>query len=223
MRGGGTSKIVLAAAMLVIAGASSTHAAAAKICVKSELMHLFGGCEKPDADESAKNTAAVLRARPVPHHGFASRLGDRIGNVRLHHYASYGRSGGPAVFLQLESQPADPEKPVRLMMRCLDDETNILFEFPGRSMSDVREKSELFYSVDGSEPKIVELSLATGDGSSVMGMWHGYRAIGFARTLLGKSTLEMQAWDTENRQFSFSFDISSLEEALRPLRTACRW
>ena len=214
---------IAAVVILPVVAPAAARAAGSGPCMKSSLMTLYGGCDRPAERSPRTERVSVSNIRRGSAFGFARRGGTSLGNVQLHQYASYGRTGAPAVFIELESKPVAGGKPVRMVMRCMDDETNLLFQFPGRRMSDVREKSELFYSLDGSVQKIVELSLATGGDGSVMGIWHGYRAIGFLTSLKEAQLLEMEAWDRENRHFRFGFDISSLGRVLQPLRRACGW
>ena len=107
------------------------------------------------------------------------------------------------------------------LIRCLNNTTAVLFEFPGYEMSDVREYSEIVYHTGGESDDILELSIA--GNKSVLGLWRGFRAIPFVRKLFDKQSLAILATAKNGTDLEASFDISGIETSITKLRNTCEW
>jgi|GEM_PF-6856108 len=114
-----------------------------------------------------------------------------------------------------------PTRPAKMLIRCLDNKTAVLFEFPGYEMSDYREFSEVVYHTGGKTDEILELSLAS--DKSVLGVWQGFRAIPFVRKLFEKQKLQILATAKNGTDLEANFNITGIEETISGLRNTCEW
>ena len=114
-----------------------------------------------------------------------------------------------------------PTLPAKLSIRCLNNTTAVLFEFPGYEMSDIREFSEVVFHTGGETDDILELSLA--DDKSVLGVWQGFRAIPFVRKLFTKQELQILATAKNGTGLEANFNISGIEKMISKLRKTCEW
>lgn len=153
-----------------------------------------------------------------------ARFGSDRGQWRVHRVAASKPGEASAIVLELASERANgsfAKSPAKLIIRCRGQATNLMIAFDRRTMSDRKEKSEIIYRLDGGAEELVELSLS--QDASVMGMWHGFRAVPFVKKLAGSTELDMSAWDGAGERIDLAFDLTGLEHALAPVRRACRW
>ncbi len=132
----------------------------------------------------------------------------------------------PTIFLATKSinnklSDNGPSRPAKMLIRCLNNTTAVLFEFPGYEMSDVREHSEIVYHTGGASDDILELSIA--GNKSVLGVWRGFRAIPFVRKLFDKQSLNILATAKNGIDLEASFDITGIESSIIKLRNTCEW
>ncbi len=132
----------------------------------------------------------------------------------------------PTIFLATESinnklSDTGPARPAKMLIRCLNNTTAVLFEFPGYEMSDDREYSEIEYHTSGESDDILELSIA--GNKSVLGVWRGFRAIPFVRKLFDKQSLDILATAKNGTDLEASFNITGIETSITKLRNTCEW
>ena len=108
-----------------------------------------------------------------------------------------------------------------MTVRCIENNTSVIFEFPGYEMSDHKKYSEIIYNTGSDTNSILELSLA--EKTSIMGVWRGFRAVPFVRKLIGKQNLDIIATAKNGRDLSASFDISNLSSKISNVRKFCQW
>ncbi|MCF7486709.1 type VI secretion system-associated protein TagO [Vibrio sp. A2-1] len=77
------------------------------------------------------------------------------------------------------------------------------------------------YRVDKLKPKKTKWSLST--KNEHIGKWSGSSSIPFIKQLLGKEKLLMQLTPYGENSVMTTFDISGIEEAIKPLRKQCKW
>ena len=114
-----------------------------------------------------------------------------------------------------------PDIPAKMLIRCMNNTTAVLFEFPGYEMSDVREFSEIVYHTGGESDDILELSMAA--DKSILGVWKGFRSIPFVRKLFNKQNLNILATAKNGVDITAEFDISGIENSITKLRNSCEW
>ena len=115
----------------------------------------------------------------------------------------------------------DLKKTATFHVKCVQNNTSVLFEFAGRQMSDADEKSKMLYSVDGGAERILEMSLSK--DHSIMGVWRGFRAVPFVRQLLDAKQLPTKISTATGEQLSNDFDIVDFKEAIREVQQTCNW
>ena len=108
-----------------------------------------------------------------------------------------------------------------MTIRCIKNNTSVLFEFPGYEMSDHKKYSEILYNTGNDTNYILELSLA--ENTSIMGVWRGFRAVPFVRKLIGKQNLDIIATAKNGADLSANFDISNLSSEISNVRKSCQW
>lgn len=117
--------------------------------------------------------------------------------------------------------PIQSPKLAALHIRCIDDTTSVMFEFPTTKLADNKASTEILYSIDNGPDYLLGLTLSQGD--NILGLWVGKRAVPFTSKILGKSSLHINVWDKESTEHTFTFDVSNLGEAIHNLRSACNW
>lgn len=108
-----------------------------------------------------------------------------------------------------------------LHIRCIDNKTSVLFEFPSIKMSNSKASTEILYSTDNGAEQLLSLSLSKAD--SILGLWKGKQAVPFTNKVLEKKSLKISIWNAERTEFSYTFDVENLSHAIRNLRNACNW
>lgn len=127
----------------------------------------------------------------------------------------------------LITEALDPNKgrfgnEVRLsfLAACRENSTNIWFHFGGHFMSDYQH-GRVTYRIDKQEAK--RKSFIESNNHESLGLWSGGSAIPFLKQLMGHDRLYIKATPHSESALEAVFDISGLEEAIKPLREACNW
>lgn len=107
-----------------------------------------------------------------------------------------------------------------LEVRCLENETALLLHFDGAVMSDSDGYGDVTFRIDDDEAFTRRLSEST--DRQALGL-AGSESISLIQELFGANTLLIHANPYGQSPISFELDISDLEEASKPLRTACDW
>lgn len=130
------------------------------------------------------------------------------------------------VVLIAESQESVPGRFNRLskpslILRCLENTTATYINFDGHHMADIQSYGRVTFRVD--KQKAFTQSMQASTDNRALGLWRGGSSIPFAKKLFGGSTLLIHATPFNESAVTFSVDISGLEEAIKPLRSACNW
>lgn len=88
-------------------------------------------------------------------------------------------------------------------------------------MTDHQNYGQVTFRID--KQKAFTRSTDVSTDNNALGFWSGGNAIPFIKGLFGGSELLVQAMPFNSSAITFSFDISGLEELIKPLRTACKW
>lgn len=112
---------------------------------------------------------------------------------------------------------------VRLWIRCLENTTSVIFGTPECHMTSSRynEYGDVEYRVDKRKSKKVRMEESTNRHS--LGLWRGRSAIPFAKAMFNSNRLLARMTPYGENPFTVSFNISQLEEAIKPLRKSCSW
>ncbi|MFW8564860.1 type VI secretion system-associated protein TagO [Orrella sp. 11846] len=114
----------------------------------------------------------------------------------------------------------DSYKPV-LILRCMQNTTAAFIVFNGHHMADIQGYGRVTFRVDKQKAFTQNTNAST--DSKALGLWRGNRAIPFIKRLLDGKTLLVQATPFSESPITVTFDISGLNEAVKPLREACKW
>lgn len=124
------------------------------------------------------------------------------------------------VFINVESLvlfdgPQDSKYP-RLVLGCREGKTNLWIDF-GMNVED----GGIVYRIDKTPAATLEMQLSSND--QALGLWEHEEAVGFAKKLLKADTLLARAIPAGASARDAEFPITGMAEAIKPLRTACRW
>lgn len=108
-----------------------------------------------------------------------------------------------------------------LHIRCIENTTSVMFEFPNTRLANAKASTEILYSIDNGPDRLLGLSRSKGE--NILGLWSGKKAVPFTSKILGKTSLRINVWDKESVEYKFAFDIKNLGEAIHNLRNACNW
>lgn len=129
------------------------------------------------------------------------------------------------VFLSADSRNTETMrfKTIRasLIVRCFENTTAFLINFGGAFMADIQGHGDVTFRID--DEAAFNRGMAVSTNSESLGLWSGGAAIPMVQRLFKKKTLLVRATPFSESPILFEFDISGLEEAIRPLRTACHW
>ncbi|MFE0756328.1 type VI secretion system-associated protein TagO [Inquilinus sp. NPDC058860] len=130
------------------------------------------------------------------------------------------------VFLRLTSsepitdrlgQPSD----LVLWIACRERKTSLWIHFGGQFMADLNGGGEVTYRIDKAAAKT--RSFEESNSNEALGLWNGIPAIAFIRELFGGTMLLIHATPFNENSVTAELPIAGLEEAIKPLREACRW
>lgn len=107
-----------------------------------------------------------------------------------------------------------------LMIACRENTTNLWIHFGGHFMSDYQH-GRVTYRIDQNPAKRKRLRESNNNES--LGLWNGGAAIPFIKALFGAGRLYVQATPHSESSVEAEFDISGLEDAIKPLRESCHW
>lgn len=132
------------------------------------------------------------------------------------------------VFMRVESNDSvscrfGNRDKITLMIRCMENTTAVIFITPGCHMtsSDYNDYGHVEYRIDSRKAKKARMEESTNNRS--LGLWSGSRAIPFAKEMFGAQSLIARITPYNENPFTVTFNISGLEEAIKPLRTSCNW
>jgi len=109
----------------------------------------------------------------------------------------------------------------RLTLRCLENKTAAVLIFDGMFMSDIQGYGEVTFRVDKKKAFVKKMQAST--DNQALGLFSGGAAIPFIKTLFDGNTLLVKVTPYNESPVMFSFNIEGIEEALIPLRQACKW
>jgi type VI secretion system protein VasI len=123
----------------------------------------------------------------------------------------------------LETSPNPYGQPTKswMMITCRENTTSLYINFAGHFMSDLQGKGTVTYRID--KNPAARQSFTESNDHSVLGLWNGGAAIPFIKRLFGANSLLVRATPFSDSAVTAEFSLVGLENALKPLRDACRW
>ena len=110
---------------------------------------------------------------------------------------------------------------LELWISCREKKTDLYFTFGGHFMSSVNGAGALTYRVDKKAAQKKEFTES--NNHQALGLWSGPTSIPFIKEMFGGSTLFVRAVPYNESAVTGDFNISGIEDAIKPLREACRW
>lgn len=131
------------------------------------------------------------------------------------------------VFLHLESKDAihcrfGPDSTATLIIRCKEGTTSAYISTECHlASSDYNDYGHVRYRIDTKPAGLAKMNEST--DHRALGLWSGSRAIPFIKQMLGGKELIAQFTPYGESPVSAEFPISGIEDAIKPLREACKW
>ncbi|KFG68716.1 type VI secretion system-associated protein TagO [Microvirga sp. BSC39] len=113
------------------------------------------------------------------------------------------------------------EKYGSLHIACREKATNIYFVFGDHFMSSLQGAGKVNARVDTNTPKTI--SMIESNDHSALGLWGNRTAVPYIKDLLGGKSLYIRAVPYNESAVEMDFPIAGIEEAIKPLREACKW
>jgi type VI secretion system protein VasI len=111
---------------------------------------------------------------------------------------------------------------IRLWVRCVENTTALVFQ-TGCHMtsSSYSDYGKITYRLDEEKAQTIRANESTNNRS--LGLWSGARSIPIIKKMFGKSSMIVRMTPFSENPFTATFNISGLEDAIAPLRKACKW
>lgn len=132
----------------------------------------------------------------------------------------------PAVLLRSQSEEIVSGRfgspgPATLMLRCLENTTNLLVKVNDHFLADIQGYGNVRYRIDDRQAAILRMREST--DNEALGLWTGGQAIPVIRRMFGHDQVTMQITPFNQSPVTVTFPITGLQEAIVPLRKACHW
>lgn len=131
------------------------------------------------------------------------------------------------VILHVESEEKVPSRFGRgavtadLYLRCSENSTSAYFILGDHFLAEIQGYGEVTYRLDAQKPKTTSMSEST--DNKALGHWSGGAAIPFIKGIFGHDAMVVRITPFNESPITVTFPVSGLEEAVSPLRKACRW
>lgn len=112
-------------------------------------------------------------------------------------------------------------KKATLYLRCLENTTSIYISTDCHLASGFQGYGQVDYRIDDKPSASRGFDAST--NNRALGLWTGGSAIPFIKKLFGAKRLLVRFTPFNENPVTAKFDISGVEEAVRPLREACSW
>src|SRR5690606_23149510 len=102
-----------------------------------------------------------------------------------------------------------------------ENSTNVHISFAEHFMADLQGGGRVTYRIDDQRAKT--RNFRESNDHSVLGLWGGGNSIPWLRELFGSERLVVRATPFNESAVEGEFNITGLEEVIKPLREACNW
>ena len=132
-----------------------------------------------------------------------------------------------SVFVSVDSQEpiqgrfSRGKAPARLVMRCVENTTSLLFNFNDNHMTSHQQYGEVTLRIDDGRAFTRRMNEST--NNRTLGLWSGGQSIPVIRDMFGADLLTVRATPFSESPITVQFPISGIEDAVAPLREACNW
>jgi len=108
-----------------------------------------------------------------------------------------------------------------LVLRCMENTTNLYFTFAKNFMASIGSYGSVTYRIDDASAKTVSMKEST--DNEALGLWSGGRAIPVIKKMFGHDSLTIRVTPYNKSSITMTFNISDLKQDIQPLREACHW
>jgi type VI secretion system protein VasI len=108
-----------------------------------------------------------------------------------------------------------------LFIRCEEKQTDMFIVFGDYFMSSLNGAGTITYRVDQQPAK--KKALTESNDHKALGLWSAVAAVPFVKELFSGSTLLVRATPYSDSTVTAEFRIAGIEDAIKPLRAACKW
>jgi type VI secretion system protein VasI len=108
-----------------------------------------------------------------------------------------------------------------LVIICRERATHIYFVFGDHFMSSLGSAGKVSTRVNTNTPKTLPMRESNDHGA--LGLWEKSSAVPFIKDLFGGKSLYVRAVPYNESAIEMDFPIAGIEEAIKPLREACKW
>lgn len=114
-------------------------------------------------------------------------------------------------------RPASAE----LHIQCRENTTLLFVVLGGNFLSDIQGYGEVTYRIDTKPASRINMTVST--DNKALGLWSGGKSIPFIRSLFESSNLLIRITPYNQSAITVDFPTQGIEEAVKPLRSACKW
>ncbi|QHJ77040.1 MAG: hypothetical protein [Bacteriophage sp.] len=104
---------------------------------------------------------------------------------------------------------------------CSKNTTRILFQAGNQYLSDTGKYSRVSYRLD--KEKFEKISMDVSEDGDALGLWSGAVSIPLIKKMFSHEKMVVEITPYRKTPVTMEFSISGLEEAIKPLRQACKW
>jgi type VI secretion system protein VasI len=130
------------------------------------------------------------------------------------------------VFLELSGERGIEDQygrdaEISLHVACRENTTSAYLVFGGHFMSDIQGFGRVTYRIDQQKAQTRNFTEST--DHEALGLWNGGSAIPWVKSMFGAKRMYVEATPFSESRVSDFLPISGIENAITPLREACRW
>lgn len=108
-----------------------------------------------------------------------------------------------------------------LVLRCMENTTNLYFTFAKNFMADIGSYGNVTYRLDDEPARTINMGESS--DNEALGLWSGGRSIPVIKQMFGHDELTVRATPYNESSITMTFNVSDLQEDIKPLREACHW
>lgn len=110
---------------------------------------------------------------------------------------------------------------ISLHIACRENTTSAYLVFGGHFMSDIQGFGRVTYRIDQQKAQFKSFTEST--DHEALGLWNGGSAIPWVKSMFGAKRMYVEATPFSESSVSDFLPIAGIENAITPLREACRW
>lgn len=113
------------------------------------------------------------------------------------------------------------QKKAEFLMRCMENKTSAYFTFGDQFLADIQGYGKITYRLDSDKPITKSFNVST--DNKALGLWNGASSVPFLKSLSNRKQLVVRMTPYNESAITVTFDIRGFDEAVKPIRTACKW